>query len=206
MNAFYSIPSITGRTLAKRLNIPFYKQSPNRPIHTVINWGRTYIPFTKQRVLNKPSAVYKASNKQLCRLILQHAGIPVPEFGINTFPCVGRPMKHSAGKNFFLCNNIEDVIQAHKKGAVYFSAYYPKEKEYRIHCTPEKIIAGAEKKNGDTAQPAWNHNADFFFRYIPRLLIPATVRSAARHAVGALGLNFGACDIGYKDGKAVVLK
>ncbi len=195
MIGIYSVPSKAGRLLATSLNLPIYYKK-QAPLTTIINWGRTGNIPTASRIINNPQAVYKASNKQLSRFIFENAGVPVPMNGTKIFPVVGRPVKHSQGKNFFYCKSIDDVIQASKKGAIYFSQYFPKVREYRVHATPTTIIAIAEKIGGNYDSHAWNHTNDFYFKYVKRLDVPGIIRTTARHAVDALGLDFSACDIG----------
>src|SRR5258708_17799932 len=121
MTAIYSVPSRTAKLLAKRLSIPiFYNSIPSR-YKTIIRWGKNgYLPGI-EKTINTPDAIYKANNKQLTRFVLQHAQIPIPTLGADKLPCIGRPIQHTQGRNFFYCRTLQDVVEACKKGAVYFS-------------------------------------------------------------------------------------
>ena len=198
MIALLSLRSHTGLELSQRLEIPFIRR-PAHDTETVIRWGST-VPFDGEQ-LNTREAIQNASDKLRCRQLLQEAGIPVPHMGTDIFPCIGRPQKHWGGKGFFICRDSEDVERAKRRGAYYFSAYYPKTEEYRIHIGSGKVILMSVKEGRKEGRMCWNkRKTGFTFRHMYRSewleddQLMRLVR-LAKKAIKVLGLDFGAVDM-----------
>lgn len=191
--------SKTAELLGEQLGIPVYQEIPqDKEITRIVRWGsrKTF----NGRQLNTSEAIGKASDKQLSRTLLREAGLPVPLDTENKFPLVGRPAKHSAGSGFFYCRTPRGLRRAKRKGAVYFSQYYPKQNEYRVHVGSGRVLFMSIKE-GDKTRKIWNaHKNEFTFRHMHRsewlenehLLNIARV---AKKAIKVLGLNYGAVDI-----------
>lgn len=148
---------------------------------------------------NKLEAIYKAMDKPYCRKLFKENDIPVPQESENDFPVIGRKKHHSKGRGFFVCYLSEDIKQAKRRGAVYFSKYYPKTDEYRAHIMGNKTIIVSEKI-GDKSKKCWNHKNNFKYRHMYRheWLEDETLMQAIRKCkkgLALLQLRFGAFDI-----------
>ena len=152
-------------------------------------------------VYNQASAIAIASNKLHCRRVLEEAKVPVPEMSMTSFPVVGRTVKHRAGRGFWLCNNDDEVGRAVAQGARYFSAFYPKQNEYRVHVAHGAVLYVQEKlpREGEEYKrdlPVWNHAINDFLFYIVRWSYwPLHVILLAVNSVNTVGLDYGAVDI-----------
>jgi len=152
-------------------------------------------------VYNPASAIAIASNKLRCRTVLEEVGVPVPELSMTAFPVVGRTIKHRAGRGFWLCNNEAEVGNAVAQGARYFSAFYPKMNEYRVHVAHGAVLYVQEKlpRAGEEFKrewPVWNHAlGDFLFHIVQWSYWPLEVILLAVDSVNSVGLDYGAVDI-----------
>ena len=172
-----------------------------------INFGYGINP----EALNKPEAIRLASNKRLALQAMQEAGVPVPKPLYNdtwSFPCVGRPDSHRQGRGFWLCESHEDMARAYrgtsrKAAATHFMEYIPIEREFRVHVVNGKSIKISEKVGANGTN---NHRNGAICRYPSDFSHKKTLRKAAKDAVEALGLDFGAVDIGWYDGKPYVFE
>lgn len=199
-NAIISIPGITPRELAYELGIPVYIKRRNiTEFENVIRWGSTR-PLTISGIeLNKAESIKLASDKAKCRQFLAENNIPVPELTEDKFPVIGRPAKHSRGKGFLYCTNKAEVEYAKSIGSKYFSQFYPKQNEYRIHIGSGRCLLMSIKE-GNKSSYVWNHNSGFTFRHLKRSvwLNDSNLREMVRTAKKALkviGLDFGGVDI-----------
>lgn len=197
MVGILSIKSKTSKILAERLGFSLfsYNKSYKLDVSTIIRWGST-ATGSWDKEINTQEAVMNASNKKRAREILIENELPVPKMGEDIFPCVGRPTKHTKGRRFFYCYDKYDVAQAKRKGATYFSQYYPKQKEYRIHIGGGKLLGIAIKEGGDAYARNWNYRKGFRFRYLRYEDWNMEAIRLAKKAIKALQLDFGAVDIG----------
>lgn len=196
-----SIPSKTSKIIGRELGVPvYYKRHAVPELENVIRWGSTR-PLTVSGIeINTAEAITKASNKAGCRKLLLENGIPVPKPTETEFPLIGRTAKHSQGRGFFYIKNEADLFYAKLNGASYFSEYYPKQNEYRVHVAGGKCILMSVKE-GNKSALVWNkRKSGFTFRHLRRSvwleneLLRDVVR-ASKRAVVLLGLDFGAVDV-----------
>lgn len=168
-----------------------------------INWGRN----TANSQLNPD--ISNVTNKRRMRELFAEHGVPMPKLARlhgyeRNLPLVGRPDTHTKGRGFWLCSTTEDVRRAlrgtrRKRAATHFMEYISRERaprEYRVHIFLGKSIRISEKNFDDdgkytTAKP--QHNVRH-------------VRQAAKDAVKAVGLDFGAVDILANDDECWVLE
>ncbi|MCK9371093.1 hypothetical protein M0R04_14370 [Candidatus Dojkabacteria bacterium] len=194
-----SIKSKTAKKLGEILNLPVIKSLDEvlEP-ETIIRWGsRKYFNGNQ---INTAEAIEKASNKILCRKLLEEARLPVPTLTETDFPVIGRPPRHHSGHGFYVCYTPRDVLIAKRKGAIYFSKFYPKQNEYRVHVAGGKCILMSIKE-GNKNKFIWNKRKNgFWFRHMRRSdwlydeQLMDIVRTA-KEAIKMLGLDFGAVDI-----------
>lgn len=180
-------------------------EEPDCKNSIVIRWGSRQKAVTDAStvVYNGCEHVEKTNSKGQCRKLLQAAGIAVPKTYLRNedmsgikFPCVGRPEHHGQGRQFYMCNNHAEIERAKQRGCTYFSEFYPKTKEYRIHCAHGKILAIMEKPKPNNDNPAWNRALnDAPFEVVDRKDWDIDLCKLALNAVKAVNLSFAAVDI-----------
>jgi carbamoylphosphate synthase large subunit len=192
----------------------------------VINLGVTDDLRYKGTVLNDQAMVRAASNKKKARQIFAERGIPAPELYLrpgdvskDDLPVIGRTSYHRKGEGFWLCKTLASVRKAATEGATHFLEFIPSTREYRVHTfikkkyresterksenyvsvkISEKVWQGKAKPS--TSKPQKNHEFGWTFlgaqnRREEELDV---VRHAAKQAIAALGLDFGAVDVMYR--------
>lgn len=174
-----------------------------------INWGRVFAN-TK---LNPDTS--NATNKRRMRELFREHGVPTPRIftpleiqmillnGIadNQVHFVGRPDHHMKGRGFWHVRTWAELNKAlrgtrRKKPATHFMEYINAPREYRVHIFLDKSIRISEKA----------HTAFHEYMTIKPTHDITHVRNAAKKAVNALGLDFGAVDILADDNQAWVLE
>lgn len=186
-----------------------------------VNWGRS---FARTR-LN--ADISKTTNKRIMRELFATHNVPMPKLyrwhdtdpatGSNNQMAliwaithgqtiVGRPDKHTGGRGFWKINSMEDLRKAlrgtrKKRAATHFMDFVEAPREYRVHVFKGKSIRISEKIHGTTGLTA---HGDYTTAK-PRHDV-SHVRSAAKQAVQAVGLDFGAVDILANDTDCWVLE
>jgi biotin carboxylase len=192
----------------------------------VINLGVTDdLPYEGE-LLNTQDMVRAASNKKKARQIFAEAGVPSPELFLSAkevskddLPVVGRTSYHHKGQGFWFCKTLAQVKQASREGATHFMEFVSNTREYRVHTfikkkyreseerTPESYVSIkiSEKRwvgegGPDPLEPQKNHEFGWTFmapkeRREEELDV---VRYAAKQAIAALGIDFGAVDVMYR--------
>lgn len=192
----------------------------------VINLGVTDdLPYEGE-LLNTQDMVRAASNKKKARQVFAEQGVPAPELFLkpsevskDDLPVVGRTSYHKKGEGFWFCKTLTEVKRAAKEGATHFLEYVPNTREYRVHTfikakyreeeerKPENYVSikiSEKVWQGDIApdkdEPQKNHEFGWTFlgpqnRREEELDV---VRHAAKQAIAALGLDFGAVDVMYR--------
>ncbi|MGM0410091.1 MAG: ATP-grasp domain-containing protein [Bacillota bacterium] len=193
-------------------NVDLYKSINNNlspepyiQYNKLIRWGciASFPLNEKSIVYNNRNGIKNASNKLKSRKIMEDNNVPIPQTWndkeMPDFPCIGRPLQHFGGRNFYFCEDKIDWNNAKRKGAKYFSKYYPKTKEYRVHVASGKVIILAEKITPDnTSEQAWNLSKKGVceeFNTLRWSEYPKDICDIAVKAVKSLGLDFGAVDI-----------
>jgi len=164
-----------------------------------VNWGYPVI----EDAINPSEAIRLASNKRVALTLMAAQGVPVPEFTTD-LPAVARPDKHFGGSGFFLCQTFDDVLWADEHGATHLLAFIEGGREFRVHVAFGKSIKVAEKIGGNPLIRNFKHGSKFM--YPQNFEHKKTLRKLAKRAVRVLGLDFGAVDIIWKDGKWYVLE
>lgn len=173
--------------------------SARRTKNCDINWGRSDAFGAK---LNPD--ISKTTNKRIMRHLFRDNGVPMPK--LLTWSdvmsdiargktIVGRPDQHTKGRGFWKINNIIDYEKAlrgtrRKKAATHFMEYIDAPREYRVHIFNGKSIRISEKSFGESGQTAQG----LYITRKPQHEVKH-VRKAAKQAVKAVGLDFGAVDI-----------
>lgn len=186
---------------------------------TIINWGRSeYMPHGRflPRILNKPFAVAKAINKHVTLSVLSGCGVSVPEFTTNMevakswitetdYVYARTDVTGSQGSGIKILTMDEQFVYA----PLYTKAIH-KAHEYRVHVFKGRIIDFTKKKRrSDTECNPYIKNASGGWVFCrDNLSLPERVIEESIKAIAALGLDFGALDVAYKerDNKAYVLE
>lgn len=190
------------------MNVSFMREGKKGDI----NWGRD-----KANTKLNPD-ISKSTNKRIMRELFRENKVPMPKLidieerektaGNFPIPMVGRPDYHMQGRGFWLINSWMDVVAARKgtkrkAAATHFMEFIDADKEMRVHIFNGKSIRMTEKKfeafdghhhEYTTVKPTGDKKEC-------RL-----IRRAAKKAIKAVGLDFGAVDILVKDGKPYVLE
>lgn len=209
----------------KKLNADLKKRGVKPEF--LINLGVTDpLPFSG-RILNTQDMVRASSNKRRARETFAESNVPAPKFfsggakvASPDLPVVGRTSYHSKGQGFWYCKTLKEVQQAVAQGATHFLSFIPNTREYRVHTfikskywgtkdkrTPEnyasikiseKVWTG--KGQPDPNEPQKNHEFGWSFlgpqnRREDEIDV---VRFAAKQAIAALGMDFGAVDVMFQ--------
>lgn len=164
-----------------------------------INFG-----YQREGEINPSHAIYLASSKRRALEVMAKAEVPTPTLNGDRFPVVARPDKHRAGKHFWLCWNREELNEAYNLGATHHLKFIEGGREFRVHVAFGKSIKLVEKIGGDPVIK--NHAYGSQFMYPHNFSHKKSLRKWARKAVESLGLDFGAVDVIYKEGKFYVLE
>lgn len=169
-----------------------------------INWG--FSTSGETECINKPQALRLAVNKRIALEELDDADVStllIDEDDYIEYPVVGRPDNHSMGRWFYICSNYSDIERARRNKrhpATHFQHLVDDFREFRVHIVDGESIKISEKIGGG------NYHAGGIFEYPHDFDHKKTLRNTAKEAVEALGLDFGAVDIIWKDNTAYVLE
>jgi len=175
----------------------------------VINWGRSERRFNA-KYINAPEAVAVASDKLRTAEALREHGVPSPDYTTDrkdvlvwqeeghTVLC-RTLLRASQGRGIVLVVPGQNVPYA-----PLYVKYVKKSTEYRVHVAFGKVVDVQQKKRRlevPDDKVNWqirnNHNGFVFAR--DGVVAPDSAREAAIRAVAALGLDFGAVDLGWND-------
>lgn len=198
------------RTDKQNLKKRFIDRSMKNPDCTnsiVFRWGwYGEIDTDKSTIVyNKAEAIKLSNSKGQCRKFLESKGIDVPktylldeidELLANDalqYPIIARPEHHGQGMFLYKCENSAEIRQAIRKGATYFSEFYPKTEEYGVHIGHGKILAVVKKPEPDDRnQVAWNRaQNDKPFEVIPFSEYKNYICKLALRAGKELSLDYG---------------
>jgi glutathione synthase/RimK-type ligase-like ATP-grasp enzyme len=189
--------------MSNSVNIISPKRIPSiKTDDVVIRYGCATQLRPLVNIINPARGILLASNKleSKKRLITNNIkSIPVIKADFTTYKkIVGRPIKHSRGRKFFVCTSQEEVVRAKRKGAAYWMPYIEKHHEYRVHVAHGKVLLVQQKVNRLTQSThfhCWNHHCGFVFEVIGWDRIPKGLCPLAVEAVECIGLDFGAVDV-----------
>lgn len=160
----------------------------------LVNWGRNRADAT----LNPD--ISNVTNKKKMRQLFAENNVPMPKLysaeeaavlANDGVKLVGRPDKHSKKRGFWLIKSLWDFRHATigtrtKKAATHFMEHVEHDREYRVHIFKGKSIRISRKEY---------ENGNKYTTAKPGDIKLKTVREAAKLAVSAVGLDFGAVDI-----------
>lgn len=214
----YKQKSRSAKRLAKALSGRVWKPGESVPDDVVvINWGDSKCPLTP--CLNPPEAVSLITHKRKAFQLFAAKGVPVPRFALSPkdvnwegTTVVRHILQGHSGKGIELVAKKEELPDA-----PLYAQYVKKEDEYRIHCgrcAEDVTIIATQRKarrlDIPREQVNWqirNHGNGFVF--VRENCNPHNrVLDAAKLALEASGLDFGAVDVIYNEHerKAYVLE
>jgi glutathione synthase/RimK-type ligase-like ATP-grasp enzyme len=174
-----------------------------------INWGK--------RVANTRlnSDISTVTNKRVMRTLFAEHNVPMPkllsfdeayEAVKNGETIVGRPDRHTKGRGFWKIETVAQLLRARrgtakKRAATHYMEFVNAPREYRVHIFKGMSIRISEKKFGVKGETSTGD----YITIKPTHNI-GHVRQAARKAVRAVGLDFGAVDILANDQQCWVLE
>ena len=175
----------------------------------IINWGRTERRFNG-KYINEPARVAVACDKKASLALLEEKGVPVPPstdeqsvaqawLEANEIVVVRKLLRANSGRGISL---VTPESNAPVPPAPLYTKYVKKGEEYRVHVFKGKVIDAQQKKRKLEVpdeevnfQIRNNTNGWIFARN--DINLPECVADAAVAATEALGLDFGAVDVGY---------
>lgn len=191
---------ITYRTSRGR----FDSRIPNSEV--LIRWGLAVsLPPMSTVEYNKRDGIIRTSSKGTFRMLLQDVGIPTPkttrslsEASRLRYPIVIRPNRHQRGDNFTVVNDTYSLLLHNISSRVdnlYYSSYYPKTTEWRVHIGSGKVLAVQEKIQSDNNRLNWNHTGGSVFRIVNWKDWRLDIVDLAIKTYQVTGLDFCAIDI-----------
>lgn len=229
----YKMGSESAKDLAGLLDISRVKPDGNyvpKQGQVVLNWGSSKVPAWAQRagargvkILNGLEKVNTAGNKLSALNALSRAGITVPEFTtdfnvarrwVNTGGTVveRHNLRGNSGEGIRIVNLDDDDMPSTIQTAPLYTKFIPKTAEFRVHVFRGEVIDYIEKKKVAKERRPENFNKyvssvhqGWVFARTDVRDIPE-VRQIAIRSVSALGLDFGAVDIIYYEGRPYVLE
>lgn len=181
--------------------------------HLIINWGNPNIeqwPYnTLPTWINNPLVVTRASNKLSAYRIMDGQGVSIPPFTTSSQTALGwlrdgnivlarTLLRANGGRGIYILENEGDIIHA-----PLYTMYMKKKHEYRVHVFNGEVldIQHKRKRRGDdgTNFKIRNHAGGWVFARGDIVNPHPDVISQSLAAVEALGLDFGAVDVGWNE-------
>jgi len=183
----------------------------------ILNWGCGALPnviTNDNGFINSPRKVEIAGNKLLAFRAMDGL-VAIPEYTTSKAKVrewqqagdrvvVRKLLRGSGGDGIVLLETDDDI-----PNAPLYTRYVKKRDEYRVHVVDGQVIDFAKKmvregSEGNNFQVRNFHNGWIFARGGAEL--PEDVLQQSFKAIAALGLDFGAVDVGYnvREGKATV--
>lgn len=179
----------------------------------LVRWGCTAptdVPLASQ--VNTSLGIKTVNNKRQFRLTLQEnnpelvprtvvtdtAGTALYPSGI---PLVLRPTRHAQGRNLFVCNGLEEVLNVvRQRPALFHEGWYASElidkvAEYRVYVVSGMVATVAKKTPGDPSAVAWNVAQGGRFDVVPWGEWPMEAIRVALESFKYTNLDFGGVDV-----------
>jgi glutathione synthase/RimK-type ligase-like ATP-grasp enzyme len=128
----------------------------------LVRWGCTSNSGVSKgtATLNKSEAIQRVSDKlEFRKLLNEHKLCPFTFFDIESavYPCIIRPRTHSQGRNLFLAETKEELLEIISKlDEWYGSELIKKSREFRVFVGSGRVIWVANKIPADPDAIAWN--------------------------------------------------
>jgi hypothetical protein len=194
-----------------------YKPKPN---HLIINYGYgkpaewMLTPYQCAKFLNWTCSVADATNKISAFGLLKEEEVSIPEYTTDKEVAqswdgivVCRTLVSSQeGRGIVIATNPDEIVDA-----PLYTKHVRHEHEFRVHVFKGSVIDFTQKKKrstGEEANPYVRNSAGNWVFCREGVILPDDVAKQAVDAVKALGLDFGAVDVAYREreDKAFVLE
>lgn len=177
-------------------------KTPTTSDTVVIRWGSS-TPAPVDVSINTESAIKLAANGMLSLETLHRHGVPAvevfraPPSDPDSYPVFGRRIHHRAGLDIVWV----DTMEAETRRSEFFTKYIVMDKELRVHVFGGEVLRVFRKvpracdadQRVKTSLRGWGYHIVDHTNYYKRAQITAV------NAVVALGLTFGAVDIGWNE-------
>ena len=211
----YKMKSSSAKVLAKEFGSERVKpdgEFRNNFKRPIINWGNSETPAWMKRwkdqiILNHPDAVAKSVNKLSSLKTFAEAEVSCPEFTTSIETAIDwhrqfgevvvrKVLTGKAGEGISIVQN--GALNNGVPEAPLYTKYFKKMHEYRVHVFDGKIIDFSQKKrtHPDADNKVRNVGNGWIFAR-EGVTLPECVKEHSIKAVEALGLTFGAVDVGY---------
>lgn len=190
----------------------------------LIRWGCTSptgVSTSKQ--LNTSESIKLVGNKLKFRELVSQVNSPLCPKTIfstcprhntqHTDPLVLRPARHSQGKNLFVCNGVDEVLNVvHQRPTLFREGWYASElidkvAEYRVYVVSGRVATVAQKTPDDPTQVAWNVAQGGRFDVVRWGEWPMEAVKVSLEAFNLSGLDFGGVDVMVdREGRAYVIE
>lgn len=181
----------------------------------IINWGSGRLPDQVAacgKIYNMPNAIINASNKLKSFELFKEADVSIPQF-FKTKEAASEYLEGNPGKSvvartvlnghsgagIVICDDVGGLVDA-----PLYTEYVKKQQEYRYHVFAGEVVdiqRKARKREVPDEAVNWQvRNLDGGFIFAREGVVASPVASEeAIKAVAALGLDFGAVDLIYRE-------
>lgn len=214
----YKMGSASAKAIARALGCLRVDATKRLKDSVVINWGRSDLVTRGRvrRVINKPGAVLLATNKIKTFERLQLYGVPTVEW--TTDPTTAKTWLDdslvycrttatgSQGMGIVVVG--QDDLSMPRSPL--YTRGFNKTHEYRVHVAFGQVIDYSKKRRraGFSGSEYIKNSSNGWVYCRDGVALPAKVAEASVKAIAALGLDFGALDVLYKerDDKVAILE
>lgn len=201
----------TARMLSEVLHLDRVKAvDPYTPV--VIRWGSS-APAALDFAINTRQSIALTSHGLNSLQVMEEAGVPVPAVWTRPpveqelYPILARTINHRGGMDIYWCQDHDEALAT---GRHFFTQYTPVDMEFRAHVFGGKVLRvfrKVKREEGADDKIRTSYRGWGYSRVTERSIGESGV-SVSLNAVSALGLAFGAVDLGYNSetGKFVVFE
>ena len=210
----YKMGSQSAKALAQGLGaLRVYPDRGYRPKanHLIINWGNSQWPswYNSDRhyMLNHPAHVQKAANKLAAFQSFSQYAVSCPEWTTDYNVVTGwlqeNPDLVVYGRETLTGHSGAGIVlitpQTRRINCPLYTRQVKIKKEYRVHVFNEEVIDVTQKRHRSGVESnSLIRNLDNGWVFTREdMIVPECVTAEAIKAVQALGLDFGAVDVGY---------
>jgi glutathione synthase/RimK-type ligase-like ATP-grasp enzyme len=188
-----------------KIELPMFSRTVRVRFGSQIKHRKRAIDF------NSIEAIENTANKMKMKAIFSEAGVNSPRYLSNNDTAKDTIMSgylgehlffktpyHSRGRGMVIYDNKESAVTQNKQG--YFEQAQVSDREFRVHVMDGEVFYVDEKRvrEGESHSTVKNMDNGYKFRR-PLKDYPPEVESESIKAVLALGLDFGAADVGVNE-------
>ena len=201
----------TARMLSEVLHLDRAKAvDPYTPV--VIRWGSS-TPAVLDFAINTRQSIALTSHGLNSLQVMEEAGVPVPTVWTRPptveelYPILARTINHRGGMDILWCENHAEAVGT---GRGFFTRYTKVDHEFRVHVFGGEVLRVFRKvkRESDADNLIRTSYRGWGYSRVTESSIGESGVSVSLNAISALGLAFGAVDLGYNSetGKFVVFE